>query len=193
MGHIVKPVPYPSHTRPDGAISHSFKQLMGKTLAEIIAIVPEAAQDKALASILNEINSPNGALFSIGCGSADVLEPSGGYRVGGYLEFAINDKRLAQDRIAYFHIFVHFGALLSAHFNQKAQFVWVLQGAHFNDAGIDGFSCWVDINTHEHPNKEEARDCWNKSVEALGACLKGVIFLNGLAITNVVTNFDRIY
>ena len=190
MGHIIKPVPYPAGPHPDKG-NRGFKPLKGKTLTEIIAAVPEAAQDEALASILNDINSANSALFSIGCGSADVLEPSGGCRVWGYVEFAINDKQAALDRTAYFHIFVQFAALLSAHFNQKVQFVWILQGARFKDAGVDGFSCWVDVNTHEHPNKEAARDCWNKSLEALRACLSGVIYLklNGA----IITNFDRIY
>jgi hypothetical protein len=190
IGHIVKPVPYPGNSCADKG-NRGFKQLKGKTLTEIIAAVPEAAQDQALASILNDINSANSALFSIGCSSADVLEPSGGCRVWGYVEFAINDKRVAKDITAYFQIFIQFAALLSAHFNQKMQFIWILQGAHFNDAGLDGLSCWLDMNTHEHPNKEAARDCWNKSLEALRACLKGVLYLklNGA----IITNFDRIY
>ena len=187
---IIKPVPYPGDPSVDKG-NRGFRRLKGKTLTEIIEAVPEAAQDEALASILTDINSVNSALFSIGCHSADFVEPSGSCRVFGYVEFAINDKRLARDRTAYFHIFVQFVALLSNHFSQKVQFIWILQGAHFNDAGLDGYSCWVDMVTHEHPNKESARDCWNKSLEALRACLKGVLYLqlNGA----IITNFDRIY
>jgi hypothetical protein len=190
MGNNVKPVPYPAGLPDKG--NRGFKPLKGKTLNEIIAAVSEAAQDEALAFILNDINDANGQLFSVGCDSVDISEKSGGCRVGGYVEFAINDKRLAIDTNAYFHIFFQFDAALSnTHFNQKTQFLWILQPAHFTDAGAYGYSSCVQVVTYEHPNKEAARDCWNKSLEALRACLKGVLYLklNGA----IITTFDRLY
>jgi hypothetical protein len=189
--HAVKPIPYPRCTRPDGAINHGFKPLKGKTPAEIIEAVPEVALDARLASLLFDINGKNSGLFSVGCVSTDFSLPSG-CRVGGYVEFVINDKRLAQDEIAYFGIFRRFDAQLSPpYFTQRVQFIWKLRGANFVDSGIAGFSCLVDIYTHDHPDKEAARDCWNKSLEALGTCLKEPIYLKSNVV--IITNFDRIY
>lgn len=190
MGHSVKPVPYPAGL-PDGG-NRGFKPLKGKTLTEIIAAVPEATQDEALASILNDINGSNTAFFSIGCHSVDILESSGLCRVGGYVEFALNDKRASRERTAYFQIFLQFDAALSnSHFCQKTQFLWTLKGAQFTDAGVSGYSCWVEVVTHEHTTKEAARDCWNKSLEALGACLKGIFYLQLKG--EIITIFDKIY
>src|SRR5260370_5246090 len=172
-----KGVPYGGGPRSEGTTNHGFRPLKGKL--EEILFVPEAKEDEALAGILTKINGRDTGLFSIGCVSGEVDEPDG-RRVSGYVEFALNDKRLVADAINYFQIFFFFSQRLAEQrFADRVRFNWDLEGASFHEVSCHGLTCSVGVNTFFYPTKEGARTCWQNSLRILGdhlAQLKDVGF-----------------
>jgi hypothetical protein len=162
-----KGIPYGSGARSEGTFNHGFRPLKGK-LSEI-DVVPEAIEDSALRRLLEKINGQDTRLFSVGCMSADVDDDPQGKRVTGYIEFALNEKSFVSDPIPYFEIFFHFTQrLANQKFTERVRFNWELLGATFCDAACDGFTCRVIINTSYHVDRQEARTCWEKSLNVLG-------------------------
>lgn len=162
-----KGIPYgPSELREDGTQNHGFRPLKGKT--EEIASVAEPIDDPELAILITKINLPETGVFSVGCLSSDVDEEQG-MRVTGYVEFALNDKKLVNDAIPYFEIFFDFSQrLISQKFDQKVRFNWELLPATFFEADCQGFTCSIVVNTFYHDSREGARQCWSNSLRVLG-------------------------
>jgi hypothetical protein len=164
--HGGKAVPYGGAQRPEGTTNHGFRPLKDKL--EEVALIPEANKDESLAKLLAKINAPDTGLFSVGCVSGDVTETAG-YKVSGYIEFAINDKKWTADAINYFKIFFHFTQkLIELKFTEKVTFNWDLLGATFFEANCSGFTCSVTVNTHFHATQELARNCWVNALAVLG-------------------------
>jgi hypothetical protein len=168
-----KGIPYPGgEHRVDGSINHGFRPLKGR-LSEI-ASVHEVQDDKSLALLLEKINAPDTTFFSVGCVSGQEVE-QGQNRVSGYVEFAINDKRMVADAMNYFQVFFLFTQkLANLNFCEQARFVWELLGARFLSAGCDGFTCRLIVNTAGFSTMEQAKSCWASSLGVLGDHLASI-------------------
>ncbi len=164
-----KGIPYGRITRNSG-VNHGFMDLKGHP--ELVASVPELESDHALRALVIAIRQPDCGLFSVGCLSHDISDERG-YKVTGYIEFAINSRESVQDASSYFPLFFHFSRHLEeTGFLELARFNWELQPASYGK-GIGGFSGTVVLNTARFPSTPEARTCWMNSLAALEECLGG--------------------
>ena len=162
-----KAVPYggTGEARPDGTANYGFRNLKGNVAG--IQEVPELAEDTALATLVAAMARRECGLFSIGCTSGDVADHDG-FRVSGYVEFAINSRVKVQDAAAYWPIFYHFDEMLAqGPFPERVFLSWELEPAHFVEIGVSGFTCSVIINTDFHGSASEARECWKNTLGTL--------------------------
>jgi hypothetical protein len=167
ISHRPKAIPYGGSgiRRSDGGANFGFKNLKG--YPEFLDDVPELKRDAALRLLVSAINAPETATFSIGCLSAPV-EDEHGYRVTGYVEFALNSRRAIADAANYFPAFFHFDRMLHrGAFVERVVFNWELAPAVFTDAGCEGFTAAIFVNTDYYPSRAEARACWERSLAVL--------------------------
>ena len=168
-----KGIPYGgSGVREDGGRNYGFQVLKNNPAA--IDDLPEANENTPLRMVLEAVNSPDTDLFSVGCLSAPIQAESK-FRRTGYVEFAINDSTAVADAAKLFPIFFHFDRLLKQQSSTlQIWFFWELAPATFVDAGIEGFTCAVTINTGMFATQDEADDAWAQGLALLAALLGSV-------------------
>jgi hypothetical protein len=165
--HDGKGVPYGANgeIREDGEANYGFKNL--KADPRLSATIPELARDAPLLELVSALNRPQSGIFTIGCTSGDVSDAQG-HRRSGYFEFAINSCELVGDASNYFPVFFHFDRFLAQTApSLQAAFDWELMGAHFFDAGMDGFTCAVFVNTYYVDSLERAHKDWTTALNLL--------------------------
>jgi len=158
--------------REDGDANHGFKNL--KTNPDELDSIPELAVDPPLKALVAAINAPHTGLFSVGCVSGPVHDEERGHRRTGYVEFALNSVSRVQDARNYFPAFFYFNKLLHREQFATVKFDWQLEGAHFTDVDVGGFSCTVFVNTQFFSSATEAEDAWRRALELLAALLGDV-------------------
>jgi hypothetical protein len=182
ISHKIKGIPYGGSEvkREDGEANHGFKPL--KRNPFLIEKIPEALLDEALRNLLVEINCPDTSLFSVGCSSSDISDEKG-FRVSGYIEFAVNSKEAVSDARVYFPMFFHFDRLLYENkFSDQIKFDWEIMSAYFIDSNVDGFTCAVFVNTFYFQTKDEAKYFWKKAMDLLAQFLFSVRGIHGANI-----------
>lgn len=168
-----KGIPYSGlgEIRLDGDANYGFKNL--KTHPESIDSVPELERDPALRELVRTINAPESGLLSVGCTSGPV-EDGQGHRMSGYVEFAFNAVELIADATNYFQVFFHFDRYLHEAKPRDIHFHWELMGATFREAGADGFTAAVTINTGYLDSQQSAGAAWQSALGFLGDFLKAL-------------------
>jgi hypothetical protein len=165
--HHFKGIPYGGNgeVRPDGGANYGFKNLKGNL--HLLADVPELKEDHALYDVVSAINQPSTGLLSVGCVSGAVVDEHGHARTG-YIEFAINLAKKISDARNYFYVFYHFDSLLhESKFNERVNYHWELEGAHFHPANADGFTCVVYVHSAHCPTPEQAMEAWERGLAPL--------------------------
>jgi hypothetical protein len=166
-----KAVPYGANpeAREDGSQNFGFKNVKGN--AKAASAIPELASDPALKSIVVAISDPKCSFFTIGCLSSDMQEMDG-HKVTGYLEFAVNSKKLSTEAQTYFKFFFEFNQfVLQQQFRENVTLNWELRPANFHEVNAHGFTASIVINTHPTSSSLQARRCWNETMGALEAFL----------------------
>jgi hypothetical protein len=173
IAHGGKGVPYGgTGPRPDGTENHGFKNL--KSDLSLLAEIPELTQDPALYALVSAVNQPDNGLLTVGCASYDVDEPQG-HRRTGYVELAFNSKQEIADASHYFPMFFHFSRMLNqGQFDESFGFAWVLEGVTFVHADATGFTATIYLNTGFFGSSDEARACWNRSLDPLTQFLSSI-------------------
>jgi hypothetical protein len=161
-----KGIPYNGGPRPNGDTNHGFRSLKG--LADDVIHVPETENDPALARFLKLVNEDDTAFFTVGCVSGMVKDAQG-FRMSGYVEFCINDRRHVNEATNYFHLFWGFvRSLEERNFAERVVMHWELLGATFIEKNAHGMTCTVMINTHFFEAETAAYSCWERTLELLG-------------------------
>lgn len=121
-----------------------------------------------LRSALVLINESGTPFFTIGC-EKDIAAEDGGWRMGGYIEFAFNYSDLAQNAANYFPVFFHFDRVLKEQdVPVPIQFQWELAPAKLLDAsGIVGYTAIVWVRTGLAPSRDLLLDTWSAALNGL--------------------------
>ena len=182
IGHHGKAIPYGGNgeARSDGGANYGFRSLKGHP--ERLAEIPELQNDPSLQSMIQAINEPQTAFWSVGCDSG-IYSAAAGQAMQGFVEFAINSQQVAADARTYFAIFFNFDRMLhGSDFGEPVAFNWELDSAYFADADVDGFTMTVWVRTSFYPSEDEAREAWGRSLCALTQFLSGVPSFDGTPI-----------
>lgn len=166
-----KCIPYGHSAEPraDGSMNYGFLNL--KAEPELALEVPELLIDSELMRLVCLVNDPESMFFTVGCTSGDVADALG-YRRAGYIEFVLNSREHVAKASTYFPLFFEFDRFLATReLRWQVAYDWELMGASFLDAGIEGFTCAVFVNTHYLPTRTEAQESWAKSIEYLSSFL----------------------
>lgn len=166
-----KHIPYTQADRPDGGHCYAFAALKGAS-AERIGAVAEVADCEALRSAIVRINERSTPFFTIGC-EKDSAAEDGGWRAGGYIEFAFNYSDIVLDAANYFPLFFHFDrAMKERDLPVAIQFQWDLTPSKFLDAsGVVGYTAVVWVRSGLAPTRELVVDTWTAAVDALARFL----------------------
>jgi len=150
-----KGIPYPGIGKyEDGAVRYAFKPLKGRP--EETAKIYEAQDDAPLMDLLLAFNDELTGVFTIGCEKSFNHDEERGHWAKGYVEFAINDKRLVVDAQHYFKIFWVFNDFMHKQkFNEPVTFHWELEPAEFQDAAVVGITAAVWGNSASATKRDE--------------------------------------
>lgn len=171
-----KAIPYGGfgEVREDGGANHGFKNLKGHP--ERIADVPELVADGALAHLVEVVNRPSGALFTVGCVSGIAVQPGQGYYRTGYVEVAFNSKEQASDLGSYMDLFAWFsewcwGTVIGV----EARLIWEIEGATFIFEDFAGLTCAIFIQTQPCTDEPMAEMAWKETLDVLANFMRGVL------------------
>lgn len=159
---------------PEGQVNGvGFVNLKGAPAA--LQAIPEAVQDSALATALAAINQTHTGVFSVGCHYATIAEKNV-HRTTGYIEFAVNERQAVTQASTYFSLFFQFqNVLLQARYPHAVQFEWAIMPAVFIDAGVQGFTCAIKINTTGYPDPQSCHAAWVSTAALLGDFLASIL------------------
>ncbi len=158
----IKAIPYGDRDHAEGGRNNGFKNLKGHT--DLINTIPEADWG-AIADALRLLNEPTTPFFTIGCEKA-VNQYEGKFWVRGYLELAFNYHEKVTDAVNYFPLFFHFSRAL-AESGVRCSFEFELEGAHFSDGPVDGFSVTIWINSPLSADETSAKQEWSSGLDFL--------------------------
>lgn len=171
-----KGIPYggfpKGETNPDGsAKNQGFKNLKGRP--DRLAEVPELAENSGLYDLVAAISQPTNGLATVGCAGWGISDDNA-FRWAGYIEFAFNSTELVGDAQNYFPLFFKFDQMLhGSNFDHPVSYHWELAGARFLDAGVDGFTCAVNVYTPPARSLREAKEAWQLALDPLEFFLGG--------------------
>ncbi|MCW8964573.1 MAG: hypothetical protein OQL16_12315 [Gammaproteobacteria bacterium] len=171
LNHEHRTVPYggAGEAREDGDANYGFRNIKGDNT--LLSSIPELRRDPALMRLVQTINNPQTALFSIGCVS-DSIEDKNHFRYTGYIEFSFNSVSHIADPGNYFPLFFNFERLLDANnFTPRVEFNWELHKSTFIEQRVSGYTCKINLNTYYTETKLEAQQTWEETLEVLGQYL----------------------
>lgn len=174
IGTHSREIPYLSDgiERSSGQMNYGFKNLIAHP--ELLEAIPELSGDRALKSLVHRLNSGDTQFFTTGCFSHEISE-EGGYRYGGYIEFAWNCQVCVRDAINYFSLFFHFEQFLSrTNFEPQVKFHWSIEETIFVDRQIPGFCCAVYVKTDRCSSRNKACQIWQQSLIVLESFLGSI-------------------
>ncbi len=167
----LKGIPYGAGNHPDGSRNHGFRRLKGHP--DLVSSIPEVTGWNAIADALRYLNAWETPFFTVGCEKA-INQHEGKYWARGYLEFAFNYVESVVDAASYFPVFFHFNRALHSEQPSRCSFEFELEGAHFLDGPVDGFSVTVWINTPLCPDEATAKAEWSNALAFLVRFLSAV-------------------